>query len=69
MFLMIACQEPKIAYLLEGDAVVRDNGEHAGQQVLDLSRDVGRGVVHPLDDLLTQFLKTEQHCVKANVVS
>ena len=60
MFLMMTCQEPKNAYLLEGDAVVRNNSEHAGQQVLGLSRDVGRGVVHPLDDLLTQFLKEER---------
>ncbi len=49
-------------YLLKCDAVVRNNGEHLCQQVLDLWGDVGRGAVHPLDDLLAQLLqRNKQH--------
>ena len=50
------CTNAQTAYLLKGDAVVWDDSQHARQQVLHLTRDVGWSVVHPLDDLLAQLL-------------
>jgi hypothetical protein len=50
------CIHVQAVYLLKGDAVVWDDSQHARQQVLHLTRDVGWSVVHPLDDLLTQLL-------------
>ena len=47
------------AHLLESDAVVRYHSEHARQQVLGLNRNMRRGVVHPLDDLLSKLLQEE----------